>query len=100
MSKIKTENGWQNSFSVFFEKYALLFFTLFSFALIWVAQYHEARDVWRTNFISDTDDATRLVQVHDFLAGQGWFDLTQYRIDPPDGLLMHWSRLVDVPIAA
>src|SRR5262245_2193987 len=46
-----------------------------------------------------TDDAMRLVQIRDFLAGQGWFDLTQYRLDPPDGVAMHWSRLVDLPIA-
>src|SRR5215213_9756514 len=47
-----------------------------------------------------TDDAMRLVQVRDLLAGQGWFDLTQYRLNPPDGVAMHWSRLIDVPIAA
>ena len=47
-----------------------------------------------------TDDAMRLVQVRDYLAGQGWFDLTQYRLDPPGGVAMHWSRLVDVPVAA
>ncbi|WP_226699623.1 hypothetical protein [Qipengyuania gaetbuli] len=45
------------------------------------------------------DDVLRLVQVRDLLDGQGWWDLHQYRIDPPDGVLMHWSRLVDVPIA-
>lgn len=45
------------------------------------------------------DDALRLVQVRDLLAGQPWFDLHQYRITPPEGVLMHWSRLVDVPIA-
>ena len=47
----------------------------------------------------DPDDHLRLVQVRDWLAGQGWFDLTQYRIQPPAGLAMHWSRLVDLPIA-
>ncbi|HWJ70149.1 MAG TPA: hypothetical protein VNS79_08890 [Sphingobium sp.] len=47
----------------------------------------------------DPDDALRLVQVRDLLAGQSWFDLTQYRIFPPDGVPMHWSRLVDLPIA-
>lgn len=47
----------------------------------------------------DPDDALRLVQVRDLLAGQGWFDTSQYRIDPPDGTPMHWSRLVDLPIA-
>ncbi len=47
----------------------------------------------------DPDDMLRLVQVRDLLAGQGWFDLTQYRIDGPDGTPMHWSRLVDIPLA-
>src|SRR5271169_2571431 len=44
-----------------------------------------------------TDDAMRLVEVRDFLAGQGWFDLVQYRLRPPVG--MHWSRLIDLPLA-
>jgi hypothetical protein len=47
----------------------------------------------------DPDDVLRLVQVRDLLSGQGWFDLHQYRIDPPAGTLMHWSRLVDLPLA-
>ncbi|OJY69894.1 MAG: hypothetical protein BGP16_09195 [Sphingobium sp. 66-54] len=47
----------------------------------------------------DPDDALRLVQVRDLLAGQSWFDLTQHRIFPPEGVPMHWSRLVDLPIA-
>jgi hypothetical protein len=56
---------------------------------------------WTTvgNVFNDTDDAMRLVEVRDFLAGQGWFDLHQYRLDPPADLPMHWSRLVDLPIA-
>lgn len=49
----------------------------------------------------DPDDQLRLQQVRDLLAGQGWFDLHQYRIDAAGGgVLMHWSRLVDIPIAA
>jgi hypothetical protein len=47
----------------------------------------------------DPDDAMRLIQVRDWLAGQSWFDVTQYRLNPPAGGPMHWSRLVDVPIA-
>ena len=27
-------------------------------------------------FFADTDDAMRMVMVRDFLAGQGWYDLT------------------------
>ncbi len=46
----------------------------------------------------DNDDGMRLVEVRDFLSGQSWFDLTQYRLGV-DGTLMHWSRLIDLPIA-
>lgn len=45
------------------------------------------------------DDWTRLLQVRDFLDGQSWWDVTQYRMNPPDGFSMHWSRLVDLPLA-
>lgn len=48
---------------------------------------------------SDNDDGMRLVEVRDLLAGQSWFDLTQYRLGV-DGTLMHWSRLIDLPIAS
>jgi hypothetical protein len=50
--------------------------------------------------LGDTDDNIRYVQVKDWLAGQGWYDLRQYRLDPPGGADIHWSRLVDLPIAA
>lgn len=46
----------------------------------------------------DPDDTLRLVQVRDLLAGQGWFDLVQHRIDPTSSPVMHWSRLVDLPL--
>lgn len=46
----------------------------------------------------DGDDVMRLVQVRDLLAGQGWFDLHQYRLGPDGGTLMHWSRIPDIPI--
>lgn len=48
----------------------------------------------------DPDDTLRLIQVRDLIAGQSWFDVTQYRIDAPGGgVAMHWSRLVDIPLA-
>ena len=46
------------------------------------------------------DDALHLVQVRDLLAGQYWYDLVQHRFQPPQGLDMHWSRLIDAPMAA
>jgi len=49
---------------------------------------------------TDTDDAMRLVMVRDLLAGQNWFDHVQHNLNTPYGAQMHWSRLVDAPIAA
>ena len=48
----------------------------------------------------DPDDTLRLLQVRDWLAGQSWHDVRQYRMNAPEGAPMHWSRLVDLPIAA
>ena len=50
--------------------------------------------------LSDTDDNLRFAQVRALLGGQGWYDLRQHRINPPLGISVHWSRLVDLPIAA
>ncbi|HEV2505936.1 MAG TPA: GtrA family protein [Mesorhizobium sp.] len=49
-----------------------------------------------SNSNGDNDSLLRLVEVRDFMAGQGWFDLHQYRMGPEGGFVMHWSRLVDV----
>lgn len=50
--------------------------------------------------LPDTDDNMRFAQVRALLDGQGWYDLRQHRIDPPGGISIHWSRIVDLPIAA
>jgi hypothetical protein len=71
------------------------FFALVAFA-------YAARAIANTGvvpLINDTDDAMRLVEVRDFLAGQGWYDLVQHRLNTPFGASIHWSRLVDLPIA-
>ena len=52
-----------------------------------------------TRTFHEGDDIMRLLEVRDWLAGQSWFDVSQYRIDAPHGAGMHWSRLVDVPLA-
>ena len=49
--------------------------------------------------LPDTDDNMRIMQVRGLLHGQGWFDLRNYRMNPPFGANIHWSRLVDLPIA-
>ena len=46
--------------------------------------------------LGDTDDNMRMMQVRGLLEGQGWYDLQQHRLA---GSNIHWSRLVDLPIA-
>src|SRR5882724_9750583 len=45
----------------------------------------------------DTDDAMRLAQLKDWLGGQSWYDLHQWRVAP--GYESHWSRLIDAGLA-
>src|SRR5574338_1635261 len=72
--------------------------------IVWLVVIASMAAIWGGNAWRgaswDTDDFMRLVQVRDWLGGQGWSDLTQYRLNPPDGTPMHWSRLADLPLAA
>ncbi len=58
------------------------------------------RDGLTTLSFRDPDDAMRLQQVRDWLHGQPFWDVSQHRVNPPAGGPMHWSRIVDMPIAA
>ena len=46
----------------------------------------------------DPDDAMRLLEVRDWLNGQSWWDVGQHRLWGGH-FAMHWSRLVDLPLA-
>jgi hypothetical protein len=48
---------------------------------------------------ADNDDIMRLLSVRGWMDGQGWFDMRQYRMMPPEGLDLHWSRYIDAAIA-
>ncbi len=56
--------------------------------------------VYTEGVLPGPDDFMRLHQAQNWLAGQGWYDLKAYRMAPPVGADMHWSRLIDLPIAA
>jgi hypothetical protein len=72
----------------------LIGWTIISFVLIYSCwDIVTSRNGW------DPDDQLRLVQLRDFLGGQSWFDVTQYRLNPPEGGPMHWSRLIEIPLA-
>lgn len=72
---------------------SFLLWTIVSAILI-----YSSWDVIITRSGWDPDDQLRLVQLRDFLNGQSWFDTTQYRLNPPDGGPMHWSRLIELPL--
>lgn len=65
-----------------------------------VTQIPRAKALILTGTGLTPDDAMRLTEVRDLLAGQAWYDLFQHRALPPDGLSMHWSRYIDAPMAA
>ncbi|MEE9381450.1 MAG: hypothetical protein V3V03_08595 [Hyphomonadaceae bacterium] len=71
-------------------------------AFVWLAitalLVMRAPDIWAGGFPGN-DDMMRLQQVRDLLAGQGWFDVTQYRFETPEGGNMHWSRIPDIFMA-
>lgn len=72
-------------------------------ALVWVitcvVMVNYRWNMIRWFSLPDTDDNMRMSQVRALLNGQGWYDLRQYKLNPPQGFDMHWSRLVDLPIA-
>ena len=49
--------------------------------------------------LGDTDDATRMIEVREWMSGASWFDLTLPRFGGAHPLVSHWSRLIDVPLA-
>lgn len=46
--------------------------------------------------LTNNDDYMRMVEIRDWLGGQSWYDMHQYRLNPADPLYSHWSRLPDV----
>lgn len=81
-------------------RYAVPLAVFSALALSLALQGGRLSAVWSGGGFYDTDDAMRMVQVRDLIAGQNWFDMTQYRLDPPAGVFMHWSRIVDIPVVA
>jgi hypothetical protein len=82
----------------FFEKHyakSVLAIWLVTSALIILLLRHQIAG-W---VMGDPDDQLRMVEVRDWIAGQSWFDVAQNRMNLPDGGPMHWSRIVDIPLA-
>jgi len=52
-----------------------------------------------TQHLADPDDYMRLNEVISWLQGQSWFDLSVPRMSVGNHTVIHWSRLVDLPLA-
>jgi hypothetical protein len=65
--------------------------------LVWAALAVRYHDI--TTSLGDTDDAMRLVRVRELMAGAGWWDQWTGRLQPPLGVTLHWSRLLDAALA-
>ena len=73
--------------------------TILAWGIYAAWQIHSGWSLIEWLSLGDTDDNMRLMQVRALLHGQGWYDLRQYRMNPPAGFDIHWSRIVDLPIA-
>lgn len=70
--------------------FGLIIFTLFSINLSGSVL---------AGYLLGPDDYMRMSQVHRFMDSGQWFNVTEPRISPPNGLEFHWTRLPDLPIA-
>ena len=71
---------------------------LMALAIIAATVVPMAFETVRDGTLFDNDDAMRLVEMRDWMHGQSWFDMTERRINPPAGMLSHWSRLLELPM--
>ncbi len=70
-----------------------------AFQLAW--HFGKIRTQLSEGHFGDPDDFLRLHQIRNWRDGlNGWFDVSVPRMNPPIGGDMHWSRLIDFPIAA
>src|SRR5436190_11293532 len=94
----RKDRDWEADIAVLIERrWRLLVLLVWLGFCAWFI-YNKWADI-RFFGLGDTDDNMRMMQVRGLLNGQGWFDLRQHRMNPPFGANIHWSRLVDLPIA-
>lgn len=80
-------------------RFTFIAILIVALALMMVRFCIQADDLLVKMLGSDIDDLIRLTMWRDWLAGQDWFDTRQYRLLPPEGVSLHWSRYVDLGLA-
>ncbi|MFA5040761.1 MAG: hypothetical protein WC464_03910 [Bdellovibrionales bacterium] len=82
---------------LFTSAYDLLPYGVFTFFVLCFALH--PLSPFYTHHLYDPDDYMRLHQVVSWLQGQGWHDLSVPRMSPGADTVIHWSRLIDMPLA-
>jgi hypothetical protein len=77
----------------------MAFALMAALALVFLRAAIVAPDVAEHFAVADNDSIMRLFSVRDWLNGQSWFDMSNGRVLPPEGISLHWSRYVDLSIA-
>ncbi|MDD5585851.1 MAG: hypothetical protein PHY92_02705 [Alphaproteobacteria bacterium] len=94
MLSSKTARRLASVFKPPFEGLGLVVWIYFAWCFI----AHPYSPIMRGDLI-DPDDYTYLSHILDWLRGQSWFDAVQYRLSPPEGTPIHFSRLAELPVA-
>jgi hypothetical protein len=68
-------------------------------ALVFLRSAIVAPDVADHMLVATMTASCACLSVRDWLKGQGWFDMSNGRVLPPEGVSLHWSRYVDLGIA-
>ena len=76
------------------------YFIMFMLSFTVLVSIGLGREGGTSDLLQGPDDFMRMVQVIDWIDGQGWSDTVQRRLNPPAGVSMHWSRLADIPLGA
>ncbi|WP_017930770.1 hypothetical protein [Robiginitomaculum antarcticum] len=69
---------------------------IFVWAVMMVAGSIKSAPILLQGGLPGNDDYMRLAVVRDWLGGQSFWDMNQYRLFPPDPLQSHWSRIPDI----
>lgn len=98
MTEDDLQASWNRVKRVYDQHWVRLLFAAWLLYAVWIIW--QRMPAIQALSLGDTDDNLRLAQVRAWIDGQGWFDLRQHRFDPNHGgANIHWSRLVDLPIA-
>lgn len=80
----------------FARPYRLLPWGVFLYAMLSFALYPDG--AVQTGYLGDPDDYMRLNETINWLQGQGWYDLSHPRLSPGEHTVVHWARLLDLPL--